>query len=92
MKAANTFVSWELVSVVNIVHSPDTRDGKLHGNDAIVVPPTHLTRVRLLDCEHTRALYIMHGIVLMVMLAHLFQKEFSAPPARAHKAHFVKRW
>ena len=56
VKATNTLVSWGHVSVVKIVHSPDARDGQLHGNANVVVPPAHLARVRLLDCEHTRAL------------------------------------
>ena len=56
VKATNTFVSRGVVSVVKIVHSPDARDGELHGNDDVVIASAHLSRVGLLDCEHTRAL------------------------------------
>jgi hypothetical protein len=87
VKAANTFVSWELASVVNIVHSPDTRDGKLHGNDAIVVPPTHLARVRLFDCEHTRALECM--VLCRWSCLRTFSKRSFRRLLRAHTKHIL---
>jgi hypothetical protein len=88
VKATNTFVSWGPVSVVKIVHSPDARDGELHGNDTIVVTSAHLARVRLLDCEHTRAL----ECIALCWWSYLrtFPKWSFRRFLCAHKAHFVR--